>query len=148
MNLTDELKQYREMLEAKTDPELIEKEKNETYGQECILDVHGVPDDFFRDKKVRHFAEKLCEEIGMTRGPIYLWGNDKSLGTMHDPKADGISVCQFLHSSSITIHSIDEFNKVFINVFSCKNFDIEKVRKFTEENVGGTIVSLHNIKRK
>lgn len=126
-----------------TGPEL-----GSSYGMEAVLDIHDVPIEFFDDKNVRRFAEKLCDEIGMTKGPIYLWGDNKALGTMNDPKADGISVCQFLHSSSITIHAIDEFKKVFINVFSCKSFPADTVREFAEENVGGTIVSFHVFKRK
>ena len=122
--------------------------QDQDYGQEAILDIHNVPTEFFDDKNVRKFAEELCEEIGMTRGPIYLWGDDKALGTMHDPKADGISVCQFLHSSSITIHAIDEYHKVFVNVFSCKAFDAGTVVKFAKENVGGKIASFHDIRRK
>jgi len=125
----------------------LEKDKHESYGQELILDFHEVPKEFFDTKIIRKFAEELCDEISMTRGPIYLWGNDKSLRTMADPKADGISCVQFLHSSSITLHAIDELSRVFINIFSCKNFDVKKAKAFALENVGGKIVQIHNIKR-
>ncbi len=145
MNISDEIRKYQLIIEAKDTS--IKELKESDYGQEAILDIHDVPKEFYHDKNIRQFAEKLCDEIGMTRGPIYLWGDDKALGTMNDAKADGISVIQFLHSSSITIHAIDTLNKVFINVFSCKTFDGEVVKKFAEENIGGRIVSYHDFKR-
>jgi len=84
----------------------------------------------------------------MKKGPLYCWGNDKSLGTMHNPSADGISVIQFLYSSSILCHCIDEESKVFINIFSCNKFDAEKAKMFALRATGGNIASLHNITRK
>jgi S-adenosylmethionine decarboxylase len=126
----------------------IEEVKDEDYGQEVILDLHDVPMDFFNKDKIRKFTEELCDEIKMKKGPNYVWGDDNELGTMHNPKADGISCIQFLYSSSITMHCIDELQKAFLNVFSCQEFDADKVKKFAEDNIGGTVVSFHNIIRK
>jgi S-adenosylmethionine decarboxylase len=128
----------------------IETARAEDYGQEAVLDLHDVPDKFFQLKEVRRFAENLCDEIGMIKGPIYTWGGEKQDLHVHPnkPKIDGISCVQFLHSSSITIHALDEINKVFINVFSCKPFDADGVKKFAEERLGGSLVSFHNYIRK
>ena len=124
----------------------------ENYGQELILDIHNVPSDFFNRIDVRHFAETLCDEIDMKRGPIYLWGMNsqehKAKKGEAAIKADGISCCQFLYKSSITIHALDEIQKIFINIFSCESFDVNKAIEFVKENVGGTIISVHNIIRK
>jgi len=128
------------------DPELIAKDRESNYGQELILDIHEVPKNVFDKKFVREFVEKLCDEIEMKRGPNYLWGDAGE--NLKDPKADGISCVQFLYSSSITIHAIDKLQKVFINIFSCRNFDADKARQFVTDNLGGTIVAEHNITRK
>jgi S-adenosylmethionine/arginine decarboxylase-like enzyme len=122
--------------------------KNETYGQELILDIHDVPPEFFESKLIKKFSEDLCDEIKMKRGPNYVWGDDKSLGTMHNPKADGISCIQFLYTSSITIHAIDELQKVFVNIFSCHDFDAEVAKNFVLKNVGGQLASFTNLKRR
>jgi len=121
--------------------------RRQAYGQEAIIDLHDVPLDRFHHKIVKDFAEKLCDEIGMQRGPVYAWGDDEDLGTMHNPKADGLSCIQFLYSSSIVVHAIDELGKVFVNVFSCKNFDQEKVLRFALATFGGRVAAFHNIKR-
>jgi len=144
MKIQEIIKNKNRIVEAESVSEL----KQEDYGQEVIIDLHNVDKDLFDTKIIRKFAEELCDEIGMTRGPIYLWGNDKSLGTMHNPKADGISCIQFLYTSSITMHCIDELGKIFINVFSCQTFDADKVKEFVLDTFGGDIVSFRNIKRK
>lgn len=123
----------------------------EDYGQEVVLDIHDVPEEFFQVKEVRHFAEQLCDEIGMKRGPLYTWGENKDMhkgwGSEGTIKANGISCVQFLYSSSITIHALDEIHKVFVNVFSCKPFDAEKTKQFAMERIGGKIVNFRNTKR-
>ena len=124
---------------------------SENYGQELILDIHDVPPDFFNRIEIRHFAEKLCDEIKMKRGPLYSWGmtsqEHKAEKGEAAIKADGISCIQFLYKSSITMHCLDEINKVFINIFSCETFSTEKAIKFVEEFVGGKIVYKNNIIR-
>jgi S-adenosylmethionine/arginine decarboxylase-like enzyme len=135
------------------DTKNIQQVTKEDYGQEAIFDISDVPDEFFHKKTVREFAEQLCDEIDMKRGPVYLhmWGEEKELhknltgeGAI---KANGLSCIQFLYTSSITIHALDEIKKVFINVFSCNQFDFDKAKKFVEKNVGGKIVKMHNILR-
>ena len=129
----------------------IKSVEHENYGQELILDVHDVPSEFFNRINIRHFAEKLCDEIKMKRGPIYIWGMDsqehKAKKGEAAIKADGISCIQFLYKSCITIHALDEIQKVFINIFSCEPFDIKTATNFVNEFVGGKIVYKHNIIR-
>jgi S-adenosylmethionine/arginine decarboxylase-like enzyme len=123
----------------------------ENYGQELILDIHKVPSEFFIKNIIRNFAEKLCDEIKMKRGPIYIWGENKELRTAKKGegpiKADGFSCVQFIEKSSITIHALDEIQKVFINIFSCDPFDVKTAINFVKENVGGNIVRNKNIIR-
>jgi len=44
-------------------------------------------------------------------------------------KDSGLSCCQMLAESSITIHTFPEINYICIDVFSCKNFDAESLKK-------------------
>lgn len=130
----------------------IEPTKKENYGQELILDIHDVPAEFFTKKNLREFAEKLCDEINMRRGPFHIWGEEKQLDKAKKGegaiKADGLSCVQFLYTSSITVHALDEIQKVFVNVFSCNKFDSKKAIKFTEDHIGGKLVESHTITRK
>ena len=137
-----------DLVKSLTKEQLIEIDKHKDYGQELILDIHDVARGRIHAKGVKQFAADLCDEIGMSRGPSFVWGTDSDKDEWKDPKADGISCVQFLHSSSITIHAIDLLNRVFINVFSCKSFDAEKAKAFAMKKFGGTLSGEHNIVRK
>ena len=128
---------------------IIKKDKKLDYGQECIIDMHNVPIELFTSKIIKSFAEELVAKIGMRSGPAYSWGSVGDEGKYKDePKKDGLSHIQFLWESSIVIHALDELQKVFINVFSCKKFDSNVVKEFTLETFKGTIANEVNITRK
>ena len=150
--LTEQLSEKEvEKLEEKTpeEAEKIEEVKSEDYGQECIIDLHGVPIELFTNKIVDDFAKQLVEKIGMRAGPAHSWGSVGDEGKYKEhPKKDGLSHIQFLWESSIVIHALDEIQKVFINVFSCKKFDSNIVKEFALETFKGTIANETNIVRK
>lgn len=118
------------------------------YGQELILDIHGVAMDKFTLPMIREFASKLCDELGMRKGPQHEWGEAKDLGNPEEkPKSNGLSLVQFLYSSSITIHAIDELGKVFINIFSCQPFDSQAAKAFCLTMFEGRLAKEHSIVR-
>ena len=123
----------------KTLGSLIAKDRQRPYGMMLSLDLSDVPKEMFRHKKVKEFASKLCDKIGFQKGPEYAWGDDKDLGTMHDPRADGISCIQFLMKSSILVHAIDELNRVYIDCFTCDKFDPKVAKAFSLEFWKGKI---------
>lgn len=126
----------------------IKKVTAEPYGQNASFDIHEVDPEFFSVKNLKNLASSLCKDIGMKLGPIETWGSDKQLRNNYkNPKINGISVCQFLYKSSLIVHGIDELHKLFIDIFSCQNFDVEQVKKFIEENVPGKIVAIKTYKR-
>jgi S-adenosylmethionine decarboxylase len=137
-----------EEIKEKSKEELIEIDTKADYGMEFILDIHDVDRDLVNEENVKKFAADLCDEIEMKKGPLHSWGSNTDLDAYKNPKVDGISAIQFLYTSNITVHCIEELGKVFINVFSCRNFDIEKVKSFSSKVWGGKIVSEHNIVRK
>jgi len=125
------------------------KDKSEDYGQECIIDLHEVPMELFTSKLIDDFAKDLTEKIGMRAGPAHSWGTIGDEGKYKDhPKKDGLSHVQFLWESSIVIHALDEIQKVFINVFSCKKFDANILKEFALETFKGKLANETNIVRK
>lgn len=77
----------------------------------------------------------------MQRCELYFWDD---LETPEEEKQTeehtvGTSAVQFILTSNITIHTLDKLGKVFINIFSCKDFDSDKVSGFTKW-FGGKIV--------
>ena len=53
-----------------------------------------------------------------------------------DPKTKGTSAVQFILTSTIVIHTLDLMNTVYVNIFSCKQFDPDVAAKFTAEWFG------------
>ncbi len=49
---------------------------------------------------------------------------------------EGYSAIQFIETSSITVHLDEKWNRAFVDVFSCKDFDGERALAFTKEYFG------------
>lgn len=45
---------------------------------------------------------------------------------------EGYSAMQFIETSSITVHCDEKDKRVFIDIFSCKEFDSSKARRFSQ----------------
>ena len=95
------------------------------YGKELILDLHGCDPQRFTRKNIKKFLVNLCLLIDMERQDLHWWdykGYPKVYGTA-PAHLKGTSVIQFITTSNITIHTLDELKRVYINIFSCKEFD-------------------------
>jgi len=111
------------------------------YGKELILDIHGCNDSTFTRISIKEYCKQLCKLIDMERCELYFWDD---LETPEEekqtsPHTKGTSAVQFILTSNITIHTLDLLGKVFINIFSCKDFDCDIAADFTENWFKGTI---------
>ena len=52
------------------------------------------------------------------------------------PHTQGTSAVQFILTSSIVIHTLDQLEAVYINIFSCKAYDPEVAENFSVEWFG------------
>lgn len=103
------------------------------YGQELILDLHGCDVGRFTEEGIERFAVELCELLGMTRCDFHAWGyDDPAERAAAPPHLAGISAIQFITTSNITIHTLDKLQRVYLNVFSCADFDAATVVDFCE----------------
>ena len=70
---------------------------------------------------VQAFVDELVDAIDMVA-----YGNTliEHFAT-HDPDKAGISFCQLIETSNITGHFVDKNGNFYIDVFSCKPYDIE-----------------------
>ena len=121
----------------------------DTYGKELILDLHHCATITFTRLSIRRYFNKLCKLIDMERGELFWWDDfntpEGEKETM--PHLKGTSAVQFIKTSNITIHTLDILQKVFINIFSCKDFDVELVTRFTGDWFEGEIVSQSIVRR-
>ena len=112
------------------------------YGKELIIDLHDCNVKKFNRKDIKKYFNKLCNLIKMQRCDLHFWddvGVPKKL-QQTSPHTKGTSAIQFIITSNITIHTLDILEKVFINIFSCKDFDTDKACHYTEKFFEGRIV--------
>lgn len=110
------------------------------YGKEVALDVRDAdPSKFTRDA-IEDFMVDLCGALGLVRGPLYFWDYENP-----DEKAEapphlkGTTAVQFVTTSSIVIHTLDDLRSVFLNVFACGEVSYEVVKTVTLKHFGGDV---------
>jgi len=122
---------------------------SKNYGKEMILDLHNCNSKKFSRKHIKSYFEKLCELIEMKRCKLCWWDdfNVPEEERQTEPHLKGTSAVQFILTSNIVIHTLDILERVYINLFSCKEFDAEEARNFTKEWFEGEVVNFIVIER-
>ncbi len=123
--------------------------QDEPYGYELILDMHHCDASTFNRKSLDSYFKTLCEAIDMERCERYFWDD---VGVPEDekqtlPHTKGTSAVQFILTSTIVIHTLDLLEAVYINIFSCKNFDPEVAERISKEWFGAKECRSHFIER-
>ena len=85
----------------------------------------------------------------MTRCELHFW-DDVGVAPEEQqtsPHTKGTSAVQFILTSTIVIHTLDLMSAVYINVFSCKEFDKDKTEEFSIEWFKASDCHSHFIER-
>lgn len=119
------------------------------YGKELIVDIHNCGISKFNRRDLAEFFGELCDLIDMRRGPLYFWDY---VGFEEERENDpdhlvGTSAVQFISTSNITIHTLDKLARVYLNVFSCKDFHEDVVIQFSKDWFGGEVVNSKVVRR-
>lgn len=119
------------------------------YGKELILDLHHCEPSRFTRKIIRGYFIRICELIDMERGNLFWWDdlNSPEAEKETEPHLVGTSAVQFIKTSNITIHTLDILHRVYLNIFSCKDFDEYAVERTTATWFDGDIVNRKVIRR-
>jgi len=115
----------------------------ENYGKELILDLHDCNNEKFTRYYISKFFEELCKEIDMEACKKCFW-DYKGYPEEYDKAPvhlKGTSAIQFISTSNITIHTLDEMKRVYLNIFSCKDFDSIDAVSFCRNFFEGKIVN-------
>lgn len=119
-----------------------------TYGKELILDVYYCNPKKFTRKAITKYLKILCDKkLLMVREDLHWWDyeNDPEEYLIAPAHLKGTSAVQFIRTSNITIHTLDDLKRIYINIFSCKDFSSAVARKFTEEYFGGKTINNNGI---
>lgn len=103
------------------------------WGISSSIDIYGCEPSLIRDADhIRKFVVDLCELIGMKR-----FGDTLIVHFGEDERVAGYSMVQLIETSLISAHFANESNTTYLDVFSCKPYDAEIVRAFSQERFGG-----------
>jgi len=120
-----------------------------SYGKELILDLHNCDVSKFNRKYLKKYFKEICLLIEMEPCKLCWWDDQgvpiESQQTLAHAK--GTTAIQFILTSNITIHTLDILKNVYVNIFSCKEFDEKVAEKFTKEWFSGEVVNSLTINR-
>lgn len=123
----------------------------DTYGKELILDLHDCNSSRFTRNSITGFFIRTCDIIKMERDKQALhWWDDLDTPEEEketEPHLKGTTAVQFIKTSNITIHTLDILKQVYINIFSCKDFDEQVAAAFSANWFEGKIAQSAILKR-
>lgn len=109
------------------------------YGLHTVLNVLGCDPFLTADPHhMRDWVTDLVVQLGMTAyGPAFV----ESFGHA-DPVTSGLTVVQLIETSSIVCHVSDLYRIAYVDIFSCRDYDIHAAAEFTRERFDGTEVRM------
>ena len=104
------------------------------YGMEVIIDCYDCNTKLFHRKYLRKYFKGLVKLLDMKAGDLHFWDD---VGVPKDkkqtkPETKGTSAIQFILTSNITVHCLDILGRVYVNIFSCKEFSAFKATQYTQ----------------
>lgn len=116
--------------------------KRKIWGQTMSIDLGGCEYRFLTSrKKLAEFSDEICKKTKMVPygKPII-----KRFG---QGELEGYSSMQFIETSTITVH-LDEFGlRAFIDIFTCKRFNVNQVKKFCKSFFKAKTIRYRNFYR-
>ena len=95
------------------------------------------------------FFIELCDLIDMERCEVHFW-DDVGVSPEEQqtqPHTKGTSAVCFILTSTIVVHTLDLLKSVYVNIFSCKEFDPKAAGAFTKKWFGAQDCSSRFIDR-
>jgi len=117
----------------------------DVYGQELILDLCDCNrKTISSEKKIREFIIDLCDNvIKMKR-----YGEPLIPHFGHGSKITaGYSLVQLIETSSVTAHFSEYKRTVYMNIFSCAYFDVDKTTAYCKKFFGAKRVEVNLLVR-
>ena len=120
------------------------------YGKELIIDLTFCNPKKFNRKCLKIYFEGICRILDMVPEDQYFWDyvgcsrEEYELAPIH---LKGTSAIQFITTSNITIHTLDKLKEVYLNIFSCKEFDVGKAVDYSRRFFDGVINNFTVIER-
>jgi len=110
--------------------------RDELWGMSLSLDLYNCNPDTIRDAdKIKEYVKELCDNvIDMKR-----YGDCQVVHFGDDPKVTGFSMTQLIETSLVSGHFANNTNAAYLDIFSCKWYDVQKVKVFSKKFFGAEV---------
>ena len=99
------------------------------WGMSTSVDLYDCCPSTIRDAdKIKEYVKQLCELIEMKR-----FGECQVIHFGDDPKVSGFSMTQLIETSLISGHFANNTNAAYLDIFSCKWYDVDKMVAFSRK---------------
>jgi S-adenosylmethionine/arginine decarboxylase-like enzyme len=116
----------------------------EYWGLLSCVDLYKCDPKKIRDASaIKKFVVELCDLIEMKR-----FGETWVVNFGEDERVAGFSMTQLIETSLISAHFANLSNTTYLDVFSCKSYDSQKVADFAKTFFGAKDVHLQVVRRK
>ena len=108
--------------------------KTHAWGVAAGIDIYECDPDLIRDADaIQNFVIELCDLIEMKR-----FGETNIVYFGEEDRVAGYSMIQLIETSLISAHFANLTNAVYLDVFSCKPYDPEVARQFSQSYFKGS----------
>lgn len=119
------------------------------YGKEAIFDCSGCDPKNFNRKSLTRFFDGLVKLLNMEKGDLHFWDDVGVPKAKQQNKFEtiGTSAIQFILTSNITLHCLDKLYRVYINIFSYKDFEVGQAKEYIQKWFDARFVRVHIVYR-
>lgn len=104
-------------------------EDNKAWGFHTQLDLYNCDPNLVRSEAaIKKYVDELCDLIDMKK-----YGDCIVVNFGEDDRVAGFSMFQLIETSNISGHFRNENNTIYLDIFSCKYYDVQKMIKFSCE---------------
>ncbi len=98
------------------------------WGKSVAVNLRDCAHDRLTNPEVlKSFVAEVIVVVGMKAyGPCYV-------DRFGEGDIEGLSAMQFIETSTITVHLDEVGNRAFIDLFSCQDFDAQRVEEFAKD---------------
>jgi S-adenosylmethionine decarboxylase len=118
--------------------------EKESFGPHLTMDLYKCNKEKLKDyKAIFNLLNDLPEQIGMTKiTQPYVFPYEGLI-----PEDCGITGMVIIAESHISIHAFEEKDYVFVDIFSCKDFNVDKAIEIVKEAFDAKEVECNVVKR-
>ena len=99
------------------------------WGMSTSVDLYDCNPNLIKDAEyIKKYVKELCDLIEMKR-----FGECQVVHFGEDPKVSGFSMPQLIETSLVSGHFANNTNAAYLDIFSCKWYDVEQVVSFSRK---------------